>query len=134
MTAAELRDRIGAEWTAHKGGFGTRASLEDVRGFARTLRDGGARFVALLVRPSGEALELAWCFDASGVLLRVETALSPSTPAPSVVDIWPGADWAEREARDYYALEFAGRAATPPLMLRPGDTPGVLLGGKGGQP
>jgi NADH:ubiquinone oxidoreductase subunit C len=38
-----------------------------------------------------------------------------------------GADWAEREARDYYAVTFSGRASTPTLMLREGDEPGVLL-------
>jgi hypothetical protein len=39
----------------------------------------------------------------------------------SLVAICPAADWVEREVRDYYGLEFAGRDVTPPLMLREGD-------------
>jgi NADH:ubiquinone oxidoreductase subunit C len=50
---------------------------------------------------------------------------------PSIVDIYPGADWAEREAREYYAVTFEGRVSTPPLMLREGDAVGILLGPEG---
>jgi Ni,Fe-hydrogenase III component G len=45
---------------------------------------------------------------------------------PTIADLLPGADWAEREIRDYYGVEFAGREATPTLMLRPGDPAGLF--------
>jgi Ni,Fe-hydrogenase III component G len=60
-----------------------------------------------------------------GSLLTIAT-LVPGARAETVCDIWPAADWAEREARDYYALDFAGRADVPPLMLRPEDDPGLF--------
>ena len=50
---------------------------------------------------------------------------------PSITEIYPGADWAEREARDCFAVTFSERADTPPLMLRDGDTPGILLHSEG---
>ena len=63
--------------------------------------------------------------------MSVETTLAAGVPAPSIVDIYPGADWAEREAREYYAVTFKGRDSTPPLMLREGDAVGILLGPEG---
>ena len=67
-----------------------------------------------------------------GVLLTAEALADPGQAVPSIAGTWPGADWAEREARDYYAVSFEGRDSTPPLMLREEETPGVLLrpGGK----
>jgi len=59
-------------------------------------------------------------------------ARSP-TPLPSIVDIYCGADWAEREAHEYYAVTFEGRASTLPLMLPEGDPPGILLRHPGGR-
>lgn len=50
----------------------------------------------------------------------------PEARAESIADIWPAADWAEREARDHYALEFAGRDGSPALMLRGEDEPGLF--------
>jgi NADH:ubiquinone oxidoreductase subunit C len=51
---------------------------------------------------------------------------------PTIADIYPGADWAERETRDYFAVKFEGRDSTPPLMLRDTDRPGILLETNGG--
>ena len=51
----------------------------------------------------------------------------PAGLMPTIADIYPGADWAERETRDYFAVEFEGRDSTPPLMLRDTDRPGILL-------
>jgi hypothetical protein len=96
------------------------------------MREGGARFAALVAREiKAGALHLSWHWDFQGTLLSVETELAPGVSVPSIVDIYPGADWAEREARDYFAVTFAERADTPPLMLRDGDTPGILLSSEG---
>jgi hypothetical protein len=96
------------------------------------MREGGARFSALVARQltAGE-LRLSWHWDFNGTLLSAETCLAAGDPAPSITDFYPGADWAERETRDYYAVSFPERTCTPPLMLRDKDTPGVLLEGEG---
>ncbi|MGE0847479.1 MAG: NADH-quinone oxidoreductase subunit C [Flavobacteriaceae bacterium] len=40
--------------------------------------------------------------------VRVKTMTDEETPVPSVTEIWPGADWFEREAYDLYGILFTG--------------------------
>lgn len=124
-----LCDRIGGTWSQRGGAMWLRVRLEDVRPAARIMLEGGARLAVILARPlSGtEGVRLSWHFAVGAAILALETALSEGQAAPSIADIYPGADWAERETRDYYAVSFAGRDATPPLVLGRGDDPGILL-------
>ncbi len=45
----------------------------------------------------------------------------------SICEVCPGADWVEREIRDYYAVTFLGQSEHNPLMLRAHDPAGVFL-------
>ena len=134
MKAQNVRERTGGAWSARPDGWWLMVEKRDIRDLAYALKMDGVRFAALTLRPEGERMRLSWHWDAGGVLLSVETLLEPDTAIPSIVDLWPGADWAEREARDYYAVAFEGRETTPTLMLREGDEPGVLLRSKGAVP
>lgn len=127
MTLETIRAALGGPWEQRPDGWWGALALEGLRPAARQLLDAGARFAALTVRPQGPALRLAWHWDLDGTLLTLVAGAAPETAIPSIADLWPGADWAEREARDYYAVRFSGRAATPALMLREGEEPGVLL-------
>lgn len=40
--------------------------------------------------------------------IRVKLETDERSPVPSVTDIWPGADWFEREAYDMYGILFSG--------------------------
>src|SRR5262249_14511662 len=40
--------------------------------------------------------------------IRVRTKTDAATPVPSVVGLFPGADWYEREAYDLYGILFTG--------------------------
>ena len=125
MTSQEWKQRAGANWML--------ADLGEIRSIAQTMLDRGARFEALLVSQAETGnLRLVWYWDVNGKLFSVESEAALNTAVPSIVDIYCGADWAEREARDYYAVTFEGRASTPPLMLREGDPPGILLRSEGG--
>ena len=125
MTSQVWQQRAGANWML--------ANLGEIRSIAQTMLDRGARFEALLVSQTKTGnLRLVWYWDVNGKLFSVESEAALNTPVPSIVDIYCGADWAEREARDYYAVTFEGRASTPPLMLRDGDPPGILLRSEGG--
>jgi NADH-quinone oxidoreductase subunit C len=42
---------------------------------------------------------------------------------PSVMDLWTGADWHERETWDLFGIRFTGRAELPRILL-PEDWPG----------
>jgi hypothetical protein len=133
MNTQRARERAGGAWSARSDGWWLTTGRNAIRNLARALKLEGVRFAALTLRPEGERLRLSWHWDAGGVLLSVETLLEPDTAVPSIVDHWPGADWAEREIRYYYAVTFEGRDSTPTLMLREGDEPGVLLHPKGGE-
>jgi hypothetical protein len=128
MSAAALRERIGGIWAERPGGWRLPLPIGELRAIARLMLEGGARFSALVARQLGAAeLRLSWHWDLNGTLLSIESMLVMGEAAPSIVDIYPGADWAEREAHDYYAISFQERSSTAPLVLREGDTPGILL-------
>lgn len=128
MNAAEVRRTIGGTWVERPYGWCLRSPLSVIRDAAKEMLICGARFAALVATPEAAGgLRLCWNWDVGGVLLSIESLASSNTALPSIVDIYPGADWAERETRDYYAVSFDHRASTPPLMLRIGDNPGVLL-------
>jgi NADH:ubiquinone oxidoreductase subunit C len=98
----------------------------DVRGLATLMRTREVRFVTLTGTPdTAGGYRLIYHWDADGALLNIATTVSTGRIA-SIADIWPAADWVERELRDYYALVFEGRAETPTLMLLEGDEPGLF--------
>ncbi len=128
MSAAEIRAAVPGTWVERPDGFWLRLPAGEVRRAAAALRGGGGRFAALVIRPApAGGLRLSWHWDVGGTLLSVDAVISAGERAPSVVDLFPGADWAEREGREYYGVEFEGRQTTAPLMLREGDAPGLLL-------
>ena len=125
MTSQEWRQRAGGNWMS--------ANLGEIRSIAQSMLERAARFEAFVVThtKAGE-LRVIWHWDVQGKLFSVESTAAESTPLPSIADIYCGADWAEREARDYYGVTFEGRASTLPLMLRAADPPGVMLRSEGG--
>jgi hypothetical protein len=135
MSAAEIREQIGGSWEECSDGWWLSLPPEQIRAAAGSMLAGGARFVALVASPGSQGeFGLSWHWDLKGTLLSVTTTLVAGRPAPSIVDIYAGADWAERETRDYYAITFEGRLSTPSLMLREEDAPGMMLSPEAGRP
>lgn len=101
-------------------------ALADVPSMSKMMRDSEARLVTMTARPAGEAdsFDLMYHWDVDSVLVTIKVPIGMQ--AQSIVDLWPAADWAERETRDYYAIDFEGRDETPPLMLREGDRRGLF--------
>ena len=51
----------------------------------------------------------------------IKTSVSPDDPqVPSVVSVWRGADWFEREAHDLFGVVFEGHPNLAPLLLYEG--------------
>ena len=51
----------------------------------------------------------------------VKTSVSPDAPnVPSIVSLWRGADWFEREAHDLFGVVFDGHPDLSPLLLYDG--------------
>jgi len=123
------------QWRQSADGNWLAARLDEIHSIAQSMLENDARFVALVVTQSDtDTLRLVWHWDIKGKLFSVESTAALNSPLPSIVDIYCGADWAERETRDYYAVTFEGRESTPPLMLREGDPPGLLLRFEGDHP
>ena len=97
----------------------------DVRAMTRVMLAGGAHFTAITCVPDGEGLRVIYHWTVDAHLVNIETAAAGGQ-LRSISDLLPAADWAEREARDYFAIDFTGRDATPPLVLRDGDAPGLF--------
>jgi NADH-quinone oxidoreductase subunit C len=53
-----------------------------------------------------------------GVLIRTRAPRATAT-VPTVVDVYPGAAWHEREAFEMYGIEFTGHPHLVPLLLPP---------------
>src|SRR5260370_10919450 len=47
--------------------------------------------------------------------IRIRAEADESTQVPSIIDVFPGADWFEREAYDLYGAIFISRPDTRPL-------------------
>jgi len=98
----------------------------DVRGMATLLLAHGVRLITLTAVPDATGgYRVIYHWDVDDSVVNVSVAATAGRIA-SIADILPAADWVEREIRDYYALEFDGRAETPTLMLREGDEPGLF--------
>jgi len=40
--------------------------------------------------------------------IRIKVSVSENVPVPSLVEVWPGANWAEREVFDMFGISFSG--------------------------
>jgi NADH-quinone oxidoreductase subunit C len=132
MDAVSLREKIAGDWFFRGGAWWRLEPIAGIRTIASQMLQGEARFATIVATSAADrSLRVSWHWDVFGTLLSVESLLPPGGLMPTIADIYPGADWAERETRDYFAVEFEGRDHTPPLMLRDTDRPGILLESKG---
>jgi NADH:ubiquinone oxidoreductase subunit C len=129
MNTAEIDlKELGATWLASSTCMKTVVAPNQVHAVAAALRKHNLRFVTIVCMPCDvSSFRVMWYWDLKGALYSVETSVKADEPLPTISDIYPGADWMERETRDYYAVVFDGRFDTPPLMLRENDEPGILL-------
>ena len=102
----------------------------NVRELAKAMNAVKARFVTITTYqlPKEEGFRLEYHWDLGGRLLGFAFNLSgnsiESGKIESIYDLCEAVDWIEREVHEEYGIEFTGREYEP-LLLRPGDTPGV---------
>jgi len=118
---------LGEGWEWMNGSWWKTLENGEVRTNAALMLLLGARFVAITAteRPDKE-IRLDYQWDLDGQLLSFVFATS-SQEIHSIADLTPAADWVERETHEYFAVEFAGRPHTRPLMTRAGDPIGINL-------
>ena len=107
--------------------------VNQVRKFAQTAYNLGFYIVfvaGLHVRPDegndkgGGGLEVIYQFARYDQLYRIKARVSvpKSLKVPSISDIYHGADWHERETRDFFGVIFDGHPNLKPLLLTEEDS------------
>jgi NADH-quinone oxidoreductase subunit C len=118
---------LGDGWEWKNGSWWITPEAMDVRATAARMISLEARFVAITaVEREDKEIRLDYQWDWNGQLLSFTTATTEQR-IPTIADLTPAADWAERETREYFAVEFTGRESTEPLMTRAGDPIGINL-------
>lgn len=86
---------------------------------------------AVEYREAGRPLEVVWHLRSLAWrrFLRLKVALAPGTAlvVPSVVSVWKGADWFERECWDMFGIQFAGHPDLRRLLMWEGYREGHPL-------
>lgn len=70
--------------------------------------------------PAEGAMEVVYDYSATGFLCRVavRARIDRENPElPTISDIFPGANWHERETHDFFGICFAGHPDLSPLLL-----------------
>ena len=55
-----------------------------------------------------ETVRFGWHPDNKNTRIRLKVHTDDETPVPSITPVFPGADWFEREAYDFYGILFSG--------------------------
>jgi NADH-quinone oxidoreductase subunit C len=117
---ASLADRLGRAVLARDMAFGEltlTVAPERIVEICRVLRDDpNARFVCLIDICGADYPEREARFDVvyhllspkQNMRIRVKLETDGQTPVPSVIDIFPAANWFEREVFDMYGVPFSG--------------------------
>lgn len=133
MTLAETLRTLGAEVTEGPGGASptslTRAAVPPERlvTAAAALRDAGFRYYSFAAGVDrGEAVEVVHrVLDLGGRQAELRV-LAAGNRLPSLVPIWAGADWHEREVYDLFGVAFDGHPDLRRILL-PDDWEGHPL-------
>ncbi len=118
--AATIRNALGDSVTGHavvRGELTVHAKAADIVKVATYLRDDPAcQFICIIDVTAVDLPDREQRFDVVYHLLspqlnqrvRVKTMTDEVTPVPSLVSVYRGADWFEREAYDLYGVLFTG--------------------------
>ncbi len=108
---------VAPEWSIDRGELTIRVGRGDVVAVMRTLRDDPKlAFVCLIDICGVDWPARAERFDVvyhllsptQNLRIRVKISTDEATPVPSMTDVFPAADWFEREVYDLYGVLFDG--------------------------
>ena len=114
--AAQRGDGV-AEWHVAFGELTVTVAANDIVPFVRFLRDDPRLAFINLTDVCGvdwpqrdKRFDVVYHFlsPRQNVRIRVKVATDETTPVPSITPVFPGADWFEREAYDFYGILFTG--------------------------
>ena len=103
----------GSVWTVH-------VRADQVEAAIKAIADQGYFLEDVMGLDAKEGVEVIYHFDhfedPGRVTLRVLTPRDKPVVA-SIAHIFPGAEWHERETRDFYGIDFVGNPNPAPLLL-----------------
>jgi NADH/F420H2 dehydrogenase subunit C len=123
-----LRDELGFNMLADLSPadyLGWAAGPEDVAGYmataaGRDLNDPGSWGLARLPEPKPKRFSVSYHLLAvadTPARVRVQVWVDDGEPVPSVVEVWPTADWHEREAWDMFGIRFEGHPNLSRILM-----------------
>ena len=128
---AMIDDRLGDRLVVPAEGMGDTIELvvrpRDLTDVMRTLRDDGDLRFELMADLCGvdtgvtmQVVYHLWSPLSPAWVRVIADGLSRDDPRlPSVVQLWPGAEWAEREAYDMFGIEFEGNRDLRRIYMPP---------------
>ena len=99
-------------------------AADRVHAFAEHMLSEGFYLVALTAVHAKPAIEVVYQFaHAGGERCRViaRASVREDGTIPTIADVYQGANWHERETRDFYGVVFAGHPNLEPLILAEED-------------
>ncbi|WP_404404228.1 NADH-quinone oxidoreductase subunit C [Pelagibacterium halotolerans] len=114
--ALKLEDALDGFFVAY-GELTLEAKASQIVSIARFLRDDArCRFVSIIDVCGVDYPDRTQRFDVvyhflsptQNTRVRVRVTTDEDTPVPSITDVYPGANWFEREAYDLYGILFSG--------------------------
>jgi NADH-quinone oxidoreductase subunit C len=114
---AATRSEVVADWHVAHGELTVAVAANDIVSFVRYLRDDPRLAFINLTDVCGvdwpqreKRFDVVYHFlsPRQNVRIRVKVMTDEATPVPSITPVFPGADWFEREAYDFYGILFTG--------------------------
>lgn len=100
-----------------------RIAVKGIKNFAKRMRGIGAHLSTITCVDEIDTFSLIYHFDIEGCLINVYTKVDKSTPlVDSIVEIYPVADFYEREVYEMFGVIFRGHPRLEKFLL-PDDWP-----------
>ncbi len=100
-----------------------RAHRSKIKEIASLMRSFGAHLSAITCVDLMGEFELIYHFDVGGCLLNLKVSVNRALPkVESIADIFPAADFYEREIMDLFGVAFEGHPS-PERLILPDDWP-----------
>jgi NADH-quinone oxidoreductase subunit C len=105
------------EWRVAHGELTVTVAAEEIVAFVRMLRDDPRLAFVSFIDLCGvdwparqKRFDVVYHFlsPRQNKRIRVKVMTDEATPVPSITSVFPGADWFEREAYDFYGILFTG--------------------------
>lgn len=92
--------------------------VKELRDLIRSILNEKSRLITISVMDKGLDLELYYHLDIKGFILSLILEIpKEENQVPTITDIVPGAQWAEREAFDLFGIKFKGNSKLEKLII-----------------